>query len=944
MKNVQNPSRFYRFLAVLSVSTMSSMLMAQPAFEDKTAVAGLTHSGETWGVSWGDLNGDGFPDAFVGNHREPPSLYLNNGDGTFAEVMDAVDASGVWDAKPREDNHGAAWADFDGDGDQDLYVTVSAGGGAPGHLFVNEGGVLFDRAAQFGLENDSNARSPVWVDYDEDGDLDMIFMNYSSARVYEHRNPRGAIDFDREYYSGMDCSRMDYGHLSDFNGDGVMEFICADGTYPVGIYDLTSFPFTDITSISPTVVRTTDSTIADFDGDLDPDVFIITGQKHPSGVGLVDSYSLEASIGVGPGVENGITFESNGLVTFSIEAKDDFNDPNFFYIGSSGWHPGNVPFTLDPSDPAVVGIFPHDPEQQGGVFIGYDPSQQQWRLLVSSLRNDSAGAYFEVSSTATINNPQLVLLEPEDLPRKPELLMNVGGTFVAEGGSRGFNEKIQCVSVVSGDFDNDGDPDLYLVCRDGVQNLANRLYENLGAGTFAEVATDHGAYGIQGFHLADGAGLGESVVTADYDADGCLDFFVTNGLPMRPLRHDSGPDQIFRNACNYGNHWVEVDLRGNWPATGGANPDGVGATVYVTAGGMTQMREQNGGHHRWSQNHQRLHFGLGTDSAIDELKVVWSNGTVDIFQGDIPADRIYLAQEGATELQLVELVTTPPPGIECGQPPIDQASEQGLFVWRECPSNTWRVQATAATPDTIIYDGDVTAEQPFPSAPLAESLESSDVLDDGDPLAILYTMKVKNSGYDGFAFEAPTSGSTCFRTNRPMFIGVSKQPAGTTLDLATLSACVTPPELIVDDVMVNEADGTATFTVSLSASSIEEVRVDYATADVTATDPDDYTGVSGTLILAPDTLSGEVVVPIIDDGDSEGPETFVLNLSNPVNALITTASAAATIEDNEVDACGEPAIDKSSETGVFLWRDCPSNSWQMRVTAGGGPKIVYRAR
>ena len=170
---------------------------------------------------------------------------------------------------------------------------------------------------------------------------------------------------------------------------------------------------------------------------------------------------------------------------------------------------------------------------------------------------------------------------------------------------------------------------------------------------------------------------------------------------------------------------------------------------------------------------------------------------------------------------------------------------------------------------------------------------------------------------------------------------------GSSVDLATLGACTPPPalpELTVGDVTVNETDGTATFTVSLSAGSADEVRVDYATADGTATDPDDYTGVSGTLILPPDTLSGEVVVSIIDDGDSEGAEIFVLNLSNPVDAELVDASATATIEDNEVYACGEPSIDRASEAGVFLWRDCPSNNWQMRVTAGGGSKIVYEGQ
>jgi len=922
------------------------LLAAQPAFEDATTSAGLTHSGETWGASWGDLNGDGYPDIFISNHREPPTLYLNRGNGTFTDVLDMVDSSGVWDAKPRQDNHGAAWADFDGDGDQDLYVTVSGGHDAPGHLLVNEGGALIDRAQEHQLAEDNHPRSAIWLDYDRDGDLDMLFMNFGSIRLFRQLGFTPIV-YDREYFSGMDCSRMDYGQLSDLNGDGVMEFICGNGTFPVGVYDLTRFPFRDMTSTLPKVLRSNDSAIADFDGDLDPDLFVVTGQKHPSGVEQVNALSLEASVGVGPGVENGITFETAGLVTFSIAAKDDFNDPEFIFIGRFGKHPERLQFTLDPTDEEIRGIYPHDPDKQEGVFIGYDATLGQWRLLLSSRKNRSAGAYFEISSTASITHPKMVILEPEDLPRKPELLINTDGVFIGEAGRRGLDEKIMCISVAPGDYDNDRDVDLYLVCRDGVRNLANRLYENLGDGTFALVTGGHGAEGIQGFHLADNAGLGESVVTADYDADGCLDLFVTNGLPMRPLRHDSGPDQIFRNACDYGNHWVELDLRGRWPIPGGSNPDGVGATVYVTAGGITQMREQNGGHHRWSQSHQRLHFGLGPDQVIDEVMVVWPNGQIDNFPGAIAANRIYLAAEGAAALQTVTLgggVEVPGMGKACGAPAIDASSERGLFLWRACPSNTWHMRVTAAGPDKQIYTGRVTVQPPFPLAPEPFSLEGNDSLNSQPPQMLLYTLHTINAGQDGFSFEAPATGQACFEADTLVYLGRNKEPMGRSVNLATLDACSGPPELSAGDIAVSEGDGMANFTIGLSRPSDQTVRVDYATADATATAPDDYTAVSGTLILAPGETGALVLVSIVDDGLSEGVETFMLHLSNPAGAVITDGAGVGLINDNEASACGAPAIDTASQRGLFLWRSCPDNTWHMRVTAAGPEKQVYTGR
>ena len=69
-----------------------------------------------------------------------------------------------------------------------------------------------------------------------------------------------------------------------------------------------------------------------------------------------------------------------------------------------------------------------------------------------------------------------------------------------------------------------------------------------------------------------------------------------------------GPKQLFHNLGN-SNHWMEFDLVGTT-----SNRDGIGSKVYVTAGGVTQYREQNGGYHRWSQNFMRVHVGLATNT------------------------------------------------------------------------------------------------------------------------------------------------------------------------------------------------------------------------------------------------------------------------------------------------------------------------------------------
>ena len=120
--------------------------------------------------------------------------------------------------------------------------------------------------------------------------------------------------------------------------------------------------------------------------------------------------------------------------------------------------------------------------------------------------------------------------------------------------------------------------------------------------------------------------------------------------------------------------------------------------------------------------------------------------------------------------------------------------------------------------------------------------------------------------------------------------------------LATASATVTigdNPTLSVADVEIDEDAGTATFTVSLDAPGVFELTVGYATADVTAKAPGDYTATSGTLTFTAGTTSHDVEVTIVDDGIHELNENFAFTLSDPTNVSITRSSAEGLIIDNE---------------------------------------------
>jgi len=102
------------------------------------------------------------------------------------------------------------------------------------------------------------------------------------------------------------------------------------------------------------------------------------------------------------------------------------------------------------------------------------------------------------------------------------------------------------------------------------------------------------------------------------------------------------------------------------------------------------------------------------------------------------------------------------------------------------------------------------------------------------------------------------------------------------------------------EVSLQEGAGSAVITVERTIRTSMEARVDYATADGTATEGEDYTPTSGTLIFPPSSLSQQIVVPLIDDLDVEDDETFTVTLSNAVNhPLGNPMTTVVTVLDNE---------------------------------------------
>jgi hypothetical protein len=281
----------------LAAFTAALILIGSPSaaagirFEDVTVAAGVLagSSGLASGSAWRDFDGDGWPDLFVGNHFAMPILFRNGRDGTFTNVTLTTMTKpnnvrkGVWG-----DQHGSAWADFDNDGDHDLIVLVgSVEGTAEGQkqLYVSTEGRLVDHAVDLGIDYPlARGRSPTWLDYDNDGRLDVFVgavprPDRLAPPTLFRQTETGFVDVRAETgFKPIDTLGI---WIADLDRDGRMDILFrgkSEGPTPIrgsriNVIKTTEEPFRDVTPIAFRALFP-DLAIADFDGDLRPDLFI----------------------------------------------------------------------------------------------------------------------------------------------------------------------------------------------------------------------------------------------------------------------------------------------------------------------------------------------------------------------------------------------------------------------------------------------------------------------------------------------------------------------------------------------------------------------------------------------------------------------------------------------------------------------------------------------
>jgi hypothetical protein len=255
------PSTHAAGIILFALLGSSSSSLAQ--FTDIASAPPLNDGGNGFGIAWGDYDGDGDQDLYLVNQASSNKLMRNDGAGVFSDVTAAplnVSTTG----------RGVAWADNDNDGDLDLYV---ANVGA-NKLFRNDGGSFADVSAP-PVNDAGTGRAAVWGDFNNDENVDLYHTREAENLLF--RNNGGGSFSDVTAPPVDDPSNSFGADWGDFDNDGDLDLYVAHGNLQSNMLfrndgngsfaDVTSAPLND----------TGDGRGAawgDYDNDRDLDLYI----------------------------------------------------------------------------------------------------------------------------------------------------------------------------------------------------------------------------------------------------------------------------------------------------------------------------------------------------------------------------------------------------------------------------------------------------------------------------------------------------------------------------------------------------------------------------------------------------------------------------------------------------------------------------------------------
>jgi len=527
---------------------------------------------------------------------------------------------------------GAAVAvgDFDGDGYDDLFVT-SSDAGAASHLLRNGGKTRDGKplsftevtaAAGVGGGNDplSIVADALWLDYDNDGRLDLYVGRFGTPLLYRNEGPGedGAWRFTEVAAEvGLTKFGNTIGAVAfDADNDGWLDLMLANYFQPLNLLDL------ETTKVLPN-----DLDYADNGGGV---TFYRGVELEGGRRGFVDA-TAQAGLAHHTGWSLDVghaDLDNDGWQ--DVYVAGDYGTDRLFMNNGDGTFKDVTEQAIGFDTRKGMNVDMGDYNRDGFLDVYVTNITDEYMKECNFLwHNNGDGTFIDLSKeTGTCDTDWGWAAKWGDVDNDGwEDLFAVNG--LRSAGEQNYIPLLLETTIIKPgvDFsDLDSYPDIGDMTWSGYQK--QRLFHNLGEGTFKEIAA---AAGVD--NDLDGRGLG----MGDFDNDGRLDFFQANA---------NQPSLFYRGVTENAGNWLELKLTGTT-----SNRSAIGARVRVEAGGETWLREVNGGNGYSSSSTLRLHFGLGAAARVEAVEIRWPGGKVERLaakdgQPPVPINAVVRIEEG----------------------------------------------------------------------------------------------------------------------------------------------------------------------------------------------------------------------------------------------------------------------------------------------------------